>query len=413
MKITFLDYIKSRGYFNQCTNEEGLKKQLSKKLVAYTGFDCTAESLHVGSLVQIMMLRTFQKFGFKPIILLGGGTTLIGDPSGKDKTRKILNKEIIELNKQKITSIFERFLKFDNSYNSALILDNHDWLSNLNFIDFIRDIGSQFSVNRMLSFESVKQRLDREQNLSFLEFNYVLLQSYDFLKLYSDYGCNIQFGGSDQWGNIVSGIDLIKKKKKTDRVFGLTSPLITTANGEKMGKTVRGAVWLTKEKLSPYEYWQFWRNTSDSDVSKFLCLFTDISSEKIREISSLEGSELNNAKVLLANEATKICHGEEESKKAEQNSLKIFSNHSSDAELPKKNKFSLDEKEVIKLRDLLIKINLCNSSSESKKMIESGAVRIDGVKVEDKNFELKKLNYKTKMIKISVGKKKHGILNFL
>ena len=412
MKLNFLDYIKSRGYFNQCTNEKGLEKTLSKKIIAYTGFDCTSDSLHVGSLLQIMMLRTLQKFGFKPIVLMGGGTTLIGDPSGKDKTREILNKEKIQFNKKKISDIFKRFLRFDNSETSAIILDNFDWLSKLNFIQFAREIGSQFSVNRMLTFESIKQRLDREQHLSFLEFNYVLLQSYDFLKLYQKHGCNLQFGGSDQWANIVSGIDLIKRNCDTENIFGLTSPLITTANGEKMGKTVKGAVWLNKEKISPYEYWQFWRNTADNDVEKFLNLFTEIPSLEIKNLSSIKGAKLNEAKILLANEATKICHGENESKKAEYNSLKIFSNITTDTELPDKNKFYLKKRESIKLRELLVKIHLCNSTSESKKMISGGAVRIDGEKIEDKNLDIKKEGFKKQTLKISVGKKKYGIVNF-
>ena len=412
MKKNFISHIKSRGYFNQCTNEIGLTNLLSKNLVAYTGFDCTADSLHIGSLVQIMMLRTFQNFGFKPIVLLGGGTTLIGDPSGKDKTRAILSREKIEYNKKKISQIFKKFLRFDKSTTSATILDNYSWLSKLNFVDFVRTIGSNFSVNRMLSFESIKQRLEREQNLSFLEFNYVILQSYDFLKLYNNYNCNLQFGGSDQWGNIVSGIDLIKKFNSKE-VFGLTSPLITTSSGEKMGKTAKGAIWLSKEKLSPYEYWQFWRNTSDKDVVKFIKLFTEITSEKIEEIKLLEGNTINNAKILLANKATEMCHGEKEAKKAEMNSLKIFTSNNLNLDLPEKHKLKLKISQSFKLRDLLIKISLCNSTSESKKMILSGAVKINGNKIEDKNFELTGKSFKDKIIKISVGKKKHGIITFL
>ena len=315
MNSHYLNYIKSRGYFNQCTDFEGLSAQLqNRNVTVYAGFDCTADSLHVGSLVQIMMLRLFQKMGCKVLILLGGGTTQIGDPSGKDETRQIMNHEKISYNKRKVEQIFSQFIKIGKQKKDAIILDNNTWLSDLNYIDFIRNYGSLFSVNRMLTFDSIKMRLQRQQNLSFLEFNYVLLQSYDFFVLNKNYGCNLQIGGSDQWGNIVSGIDLIKKFEPKKEVFGLTSPLITTSSGEKMGKTSDGAIWLTEEKFDSYNYWQFWRNTEDKDVIKFLKLFTEIGNDEILKLESLKGHELNEAKKLLANEATRICHGEEKSR---------------------------------------------------------------------------------------------------
>ena len=273
MNDQFVDFIKKRGFISQCTDEENLKKTLSTKTSGYIGFDCTSDSLHVGSLLPLMILKHFQSFGHTPIVLLGGGTTLIGDPSGKDETRKILSADEINSNKKKLKKVFEKFLSFDSSKeNAALLVDNYDWLSNLNLINFLRDIGSKFSVNKMLSLESIKQRLKREQNLSFLEFNYSILQAFDFFELFKKYNCKIQFGGSDQWGNIVSGIDLIKRINNTEQVFGLTSPLITTSDGKKMGKTADGAIWLSKDKYSIQNFWQYWRNTSDDDVIMFLYL---------------------------------------------------------------------------------------------------------------------------------------------
>ena len=408
----FINYIKERGYFNQCTDENGLKKLNKCDLIAYTGFDCTADSLHIGSLVQIMMLRSLQKFGLKPIILLGGGTTLIGDPSGKDKTRKILTKETIDANKAKFKKIFEKFLIFDSSSSSAMIVDNYDWLSKLNYINFLRDIGSQFSVNRMLGFDSVRVRLEREQNLSFLEFNYVILQAYDFLQLNKTFNCNLQLGGSDQWGNIVSGIDLVKKINGKKQIYGLTSPLITNSNGEKMGKTNKGAIWLTEDKLSAFEYWQFWRNTEDKDVIYFLKLFTELDNSKIEELSNLKGSDINQAKILLANEATKICHGEKKARESEINSRNIFSkNENLDSSISEKNKFIFKLNQEVSLKELLVKLNFANSSSEAKRIIINGGVKLDETKISDKNYLLTSNDFKDKKeLKISVGKKKHGIV---
>lgn len=413
MKISFIDYLIQRGFYNQCTNDNGLKKLLDKPNIGYIGFDCTANSLHVGSLVPIMLLRAFQKFGHKPIVLLGGGTSLIGDPSGKDETRNILNISKVNSNKNKLTKIFKKFLKFNSDFNSTEIVNNYDWIKKINYLSFIREIGSQFSINRMLSFDSVKLRLQREQNLSFLEFNYALIQSYDFLELFKKKNCKIQFGGSDQWGNIVSGIDLIKKMQNKE-TFGLTLPLIQTSSGKKMGKTNNGAIWLTEENLSVYEYWQYWRNTADKDVIRFLKLFTDLPLNTINQFKKVKGEKINDAKILLANEATKICHGEVKSLKAENASQNLFVKNTVDQNIPKKNILTINHSELINqvsLKDILIKINLSNSMSESKRLIISGAVKINNERVNNKDFYFKKINLKSKdEIKISVGKKRFGLL---
>ncbi len=412
MSNNFINHITERGFFNQCTNIDLLNLILKKSATAYIGFDCTADSLHIGSLLPIMLLRIFQKHGHIPIVLLGGGTTLIGDPSGKDVTREILTVERINNNKEKLKKIFSKFLSFDNNKNSAIILDNYEWIKNLNYVNFIRDIGSQFSVNRMLTFESVKQRLSREQHLSFLEFNYAIIQSYDFLELHNNYNCNIQFGGSDQWGNIVSGIELIKKKKRLETI-GLTTPLMTTSSGQKMGKTNKGAIWLDNDKLNYYEYWQYWRNVDDNDVIKFLKLFTEIDINEINKYKNFSGSELNKIKILLANEATKICHGEELAKKAEQSSMKIFSEGKIDKNIPEKNKLALFKKDLYKhksLKEYLVLLNLSKSLGESKRLIESGGVKINDNKITDKNYIIKKTDLNNNLINISVGKKRKGLI---
>lgn len=416
MQNSFLNYINERGFFNQCTNLKGLEKTLEKKSVGYIGFDCTADSLHIGSLVPIMLLRAFQKFGHQPIVLLGGGTTLIGDPSGKDETREILTIEKIEQNKEKLKSLFMKFLSFSNTKkNKAILLDNLDWVKKLNYVDFLREIGSQFSINKMLTLESVKQRLNREQNLSFLEFNYSIIQSFDFLELYKNKQCNIQFGGSDQWGNIISGIELVKKKIRHE-VFGLTSPLITTSDGIKMGKTNAGAVWLTSEKLSPYEYWQYWRNIDDKDVTKFLLLFTELDVSVIEKYKTSSGSELNNAKILLANEATKICHGEESAKQAEKSANTIFAKNEIDLNIPEKNKLEVSNKGIqsaMSLKQLLVSINLSSSIAESKRLIINGGVKINNNKVLDKEYIIQHSDFSDNLMFISVGKKRNGIIKLI
>ena len=358
MKSTFLIEMQERGYLNQCTDLEKLDLILSKKSVpAYIGFDCTANSLHVGSLLQIMILRLLQKHGHKPIVLLGGGTTLIGDPSGKDATRKILKHKDIKKNISGIKKIFEKLLKFNNKTTKPIFVDNYSWLGKLNYIDFLRNIGSQFTLNKMLTFDSVKSRLEREQSLSYMEFNYMILQAFDFYKLYEKEKCLLQLGGSDQWGNIVNGVDLIRRILKKD-AYGLTSPLITLSSGAKMGKTEKGAVWLDEKLFSPYDYWQFWRNSDAKDVIKFLKFFTDIQIDKIQKFDK---KEINELKIILANEATKILHGEKKSSRAEKTAKDIFKLGKINKDLPTKKIFKKDIEKGIKLLELLVDTSIMNS----------------------------------------------------
>ena len=422
MKNDFLKYIKSRGFLHQCTNDKILEKKLNQSKVGYIGFDCTSDCLHVGSLLPLMLLRSFQKFGHTPIILLGGGTTLVGDPSGKDETRKILSEDDINNNKKKLKKIFEKFLSFTSS-NKAIIVDNYEWLINLNYISFLREVGSKFSVNKMLSLESIKQRLSREQNLSFLEFNYSLLQAYDFLELQKRYNCEIQFGGSDQWGNIVSGIDLVRKLSQKE-VFGVTTPLITTSNGKKMGKTEDGAIWLSEEKLAVDQFWQFWRNTSDKDVINFLYLFTEIEEQQIEEFKKLEGSELNEVKILLANEVTKLCHDDEKSKKAEKEAKSILATKSFDNQTLKdsKNKITYNVTQIengLTLKQSLLELKLCKSNGEAKRLIDQGAVKINEEVIKEKDFIFTKKKFSEGPDKgflyaiIYVGKKKFGVVELI
>ena len=418
----FLKYIKSRGYLHQCTNEAGVTQALKKSTSGYIGFDCTSDSLHAGSLLPLMLLRVFQKFGHKPILLLGGGTTLVGDPSGKDETRKILSEKDIKNNKNKLKEVFKKFVSFESS-NSAVLIDNYDWLINLKYIDFLREIGSKFSVNKMMSLESIKQRLNREQNLSFLEFNYSLLQAYDFLELKRKNNCKIQFGGSDQWGNIVSGIDLIRKINN-EEVFGVTTPLITTSSGKKMGKTESGAIWLSEDKLDVNSFWQYWRNTSDEDVVKFLYLFTEIENKQIEKFKSLKGEEMNEVKILLANEVTKLCHGEELAKSAENEAKLILSSNELDIKTLKnsKNKIILKQNQIttgITLKQILIDLKLCTSNGEAKRLINQNAVKINKEIIRDKDYILnqklfiKETHQKDLYIVIYVGKKKYGIVELI
>ena len=399
----FLKEFKDRGYFYQCTSEEELSKLLDKeKIKGYIGFDCTAESLHVGSLLQIMCLRLLQKHGHQPIVLLGGGTTRIGDPSGKDKTRQILDEKTIEKNIKNIEKILRIFLKTNNNKTSPIFVNNFDWLKNLNYISFLRDIGKHFTINKMLSFDSVKIRLEREQSLSYMEFNYMILQAYDFLELNKKENCLLQIGGSDQWGNIVNGVDLIKRYSSKE-VFGLTTPLITLASGAKMGKTESGAIWLDKDLLSPFDYWQFWRNTDDRDVIKFLKMFTDISLEKINEIKN---QNINELKTLLANETTKMLHGEEESKKAEDLAKSTFKENSTGENLPSLTiKKELLGKNII---DLIESVSNDLSKSEIRRLIKNNGIKIDNEKVSDEKFIIDNKIFKEKgFIKLSIGKKKH------
>ena len=399
----FIREFKDRGFFYQCTDEVGLSNVLNKKSIkGYIGFDCTAQSLHVGSLLQIMCLRQLQKHGHQPIVLLGGGTTRIGDPSGKDKTRKILDENEIEKNIKSIELVLKKYLNTENKATSPIFVNNYSWLKELNYISFLRDIGKHFTINKMLSFDSVKLRLDREQSLSYMEFNYMILQAYDFLELNKKHNCLLQIGGSDQWGNIVNGVDLIKRYS-SEEVFGLTTPLITLASGAKMGKTESGAVWLDKNLLSIYDYWQFWRNTDDRDVIKFLKMFTDLSLEKIEDIKN---ENINDLKILLANEATKMLHGEIETKKVEELAKSTFKENSTGEHLPSvKIGSDLIGKDIISLIEYT---NNELSKSEIRRLIQNNGIKIDNEKIEDGKLLISKKLFENKgFIKLSVGKKKH------
>ncbi len=400
----FLKEFKDRGFFYQCTNEDDLSSQLNKeKTKAYIGFDCTAESLHVGSLLQIMCLRLFQKHGHQPIVLLGGGTTRIGDPSGKDKTRKILSEKEIKKNTSNIEKILKKYLETKNKKTKPIFVNNFSWLKNLNYISFLRDIGKHFTINKMLSFDSVKNRLDREQSLSYMEFNYMILQSYDFLELNKKENCLLQIGGSDQWGNIVNGVDLVKKYSN-NQVYGLTTPLITLASGAKMGKTENGAIWLDKNFLPPYEYWQFWRNTDDRDVIKFLKFFTDI---EVNKIDELEKKDINSLKILLANETTSMLHGQREAKNCEDMAKSAFSGNLSKSNLPT---IKIDKKNFQKgfnIIDLIIVSNLEKSRSEIRRLIKGNAIKINNKIIETEKFIVEKRLFDENFIKLSIGKKRH------
>ena len=400
----FLKEFKDRGYFYQCTNENELSELLDKKRIrAYIGFDCTAESLHVGSLLQIMCLKLLQKHGHQPIVLIGGGTTRIGDPSGKDKTRKILNENEIEKNTKNIKNILRKYLSSTNEETKPIFVNNYAWLKNLNYISFLRDIGKHFTINKMLTFESVKTRLDREQSLSYMEFNYMILQAYDFLELNKKRNCTLQIGGSDQWGNIVNGVDLIKRYSN-NQTFGLTTPLITLSSGSKMGKTESGAIWLDKKLLSAYDYWQFWRNTDDRDVIRFLKMFTNLSTEKIENI---KGNNINELKILLANETTSMLHGEKEAKSSENTAKEVFSDNSKGINLPAvKIKFS-DIKQGINILDLIILSKLENSKSEVRRLIKGKAIKINNEIILDEKLIISKKLFQNNFLKLSIGKKRH------
>ena len=409
MTVNALNIFKNRGYFFQCTNEEALSKLLSnKKIHFYIGFDCTAKSLHVGSLLQIMCLRQLQKLGHTPVVLLGGGTTLIGDPSGKEESRKILTEDVIEQNVTSIKKVFSSFLSNEGD-NKVVYVNNKDWLKSLNYIEFLRDYGKHFTINKMLTFDSVKLRLDREQSLSFLEFNYMIFQAYDFMKLYETHNCLLQIGGSDQWGNIVNGVELIRRTKSKE-AYGLTTPLITTSSGAKMGKTEKGAVWLDKELLSSFDYWQFWRNTDDRDVINYLKLFTELSEEEIEKLSKLDGANINEAKIILANEATKMLHGKEEAEKALETSKKTFDDKSFDENLPTLEIKKSELEKGISLKEMLIKIGFATSNSDFKRNFQNAAYKINNENVTDENQTLTIDNLDKDTIKLSFGKKKHHLI---
>ena len=410
LKSEFIKDISDRGYMHQCTDLDALDRLCkSQSIAAYIGFDCTADSLHVGSLTQIMMLRKLQKCGHKPIVLMGGGTTKIGDPSGKDSARPLLSNEDINSNLKSIKTIFEKYLHFGNKQNGAIMIDNSDWLDKLDLIPFLRDYGKHFSINRLLGMESVKLRLEREQPLSFLEFNYAILQAYDFLEINRKFNCLLQMGGSDQWGNIVSGIDLTRRIQKFE-VYGLTSPLITTSSGAKMGKTASGAVWLNEGKLSSWEFWQFWRNTEDKDVVKFLKLFTELPLNEIEKLGELKGANINDAKIVLANEVTKLCHGEKASIQAFNTATDTFEKGKLGGELPKYN-ISLSKDNDISLIDALCKSELCKSKGEAKRLIKGGGAKVNDLSYRDENYLINKNDFgKNGSIKISSGKKNHAVL---
>ncbi len=406
MKSSFLSEFKERDYFNQCTNSEELESVMNKtKIRAYIGFDCTASSLHVGSLLQIMCLRMLQKYGHQPIVLLGGGTTRIGDPSGKDETRKMLSEKEIEKNIKNIKKVFKTYLKTNNPKTKPIFVNNYKWLRKLNYIKFLRDIGKHFTINKMLSFDSVKLRLDREQSLSYMEFNYMILQAYDFLELNKYKNCIMQIGGSDQWGNIINGVELIKRYS-SKQVFGLTTTLITLASGAKMGKTERGAVWLDEKLLSSYDYWQFWRNTDDRDVIKFLKMFTDIDLDRIEKIKE---KEINDLKILLANEATEMLHGKKAAKKAQETAKNTFSKRSFGDELPN---IILDKSNVdkgINIIELVLLSNLLSSKSEVRRSIKNSGIKINNYAVSDDKLIINTKDFNNNILKLSFGKKRHVV----
>ena len=401
----FLKEFKDRGFFYQCTGEDDISKLLNKeKINGYIGFDCTAESLHVGSLLQIMCLRLLQKHGHRPIVLLGGGTTRIGDPSGKDKTRTILTEKEIEKNIKNIEKILKNFLDIQDPKTKPIFVNNYSWLKNLNYINFLRDIGKHFTINKMLSFDSIKTRLEREQSLSYMEFNYMILQAYDFLELNKKENCVLQMGGSDQWGNIVNGVDLIKRNSNK-QAYGLTTPLITLASGTKMGKTESGAVWLDKKFLSPYDYWQFWRNIDDRDVVKFIKTFTDID---VIEIEKIKNNNINELKILLANKATEMLHGKQEAKNSEETAKKTFTDNSMGESLPS---IIIREKELnekMTVIELIILSKLETSRSEVRRLIKGNGIKINNQVINNEKLTITKDLFKNNLIKLSLGKKRHA-----
>ena len=400
-----LRLLDARGYIHQTTDATALDALASKEIVlAYIGFDATAPSLHVGNLVSIMLLRRLQQAGHKPVVVMGGGTTRIGDPTGKDEVRKMLTDETIESNIASIRTAFERFLTFGDGPTDAVIVNNHDWLGQLGYIELLRQVGTHFTINRMLTFDSVKLRLDREQPMTFLEFNYMILQGYDFRHLSKTMGVRLQMGGSDQWGNIINGIELARRMDGAE-VFGLTTPLITKADGSKMGKSVSGAIWLNREQLSDYDYWQFWRNTDDPDVGRFLRLFTDLPMDEIGRLEALDGSEINAAKIALANAATELCRGVDAAALAAETARKTFEEGASGGDLP-----SFDASSDISVIDALVALNFVASKKEARRMIQGGGARVDGDAVTDEDAMIAQ---RTTPVKISAGKKKHGLIQFI
>jgi tyrosyl-tRNA synthetase len=403
-KSSLLRLLDERGYIHQITDAEGLDSlAASAVLPGYVGFDATAPSLHVGSLIQIMLLRRLQQAGHKPIVVMGGGTTKVGDPSGRDESRKLMTDETIAANIASIRPVFERLLRFDDSETGAILVNNDDWLGGLGYIELLRDVGPHFTINRMLTFDSVRNRLEREQPLTFLEFNYIIMQAYDFMELSRLHGCLLQMGGSDQWGNIVNGVELARRVDGT-QLFGVTTPLLTTADGKKMGKTAAGAVWLNADLLSPYDFWQFWRNTQDSDVGKFLRLFTDVPLDEVERLESLEGAGINEAKKRLADEVTALVHGEQAARDSSETARRTFEEGETAETLPS---LRISEGKMGIVQALTI-FGFAASNGEARRKIGEGAVRLNGVVITDPAFVITLEN--DEPLKLSLGKKKHGIL---
>jgi len=401
-RSSLLHLLDERGYIHQQTDAEGLDALASREIVTgYIGFDATAPSLHVGSLVQIMILRRLQQAGHKPVVLMGGGTTKVGDPTGKDESRRLLTDAEIDANIAGIRKVFERFLTFGDGPTDAIMVNNDDWLGKLEYVPFLRDVGRHFTINRMLTFDSVKIRLEREQPLTFLEFNYMILQAYDFLELSRRHGLRLQLGGSDQWGNIVNGIELTRRIDGTE-VFGVTTPLITNPDGSKMGKTAQGAVWLNEEQLSPYDYWQFWRNTDDANVGKFLRLFTDLPLEEVARLEGLPGAQINEAKIVLATEATAMLHGREAAEAAARTARETFEAGGAGGDLP-----TLSVGEGVNIAHALTQLGFTPSNKEAKRKIAEGAVRLNDKVIEDAGLVV---TVSGEAVKLSLGRKKHGLL---
>jgi tyrosyl-tRNA synthetase len=406
-KSDFLRSLHERGYIHQVTDAAALDAHANSQVIsAYIGFDATADSLHIGSLVQIMMLRRLQQAGHRPIVLMGGGTTKIGDPSGRDETRQLLTEAQIKTNIASIRETFARFLRFDDGPCGAIVVDNDDWLAGLPYIEFLREIGRHFTINRMLTMDSVKLRLEREQPLTFLEFNYMVMQSYDFVELFKRCGCTLQMGGSDQWGNIVQGVELGRRMSEA-QLYGLTSPLITTSSGAKMGKTASGAVWLSPKRLSPYDYWQFWRNTDDGDVGRFLRMFTDLPLADIARLERLENAEINAAKEVLATEATRLCHGDEAAREAAATAARAFAGSAAEG-LPT---YSLKDDEPVLIIDVAFDLGILSSKSEGRRLVEQGGVRLNDEPVRNVHATVSGADFdETGTARLSIGKKRHALI---
>ena len=413
LKSEFLRTLTARGYIHQCTDMDGLDaRAAAAPITAYIGFDATADSLHVGSLLVIMLLRRLQQTGHRPIVLIGGGTTKVGDPSGKDATRQMLDEAAIARNKVGIKGVFSKFLDFGDGPTDAIMVDNDDWLDGIKYLEFLRDYGRHFSVNRMLGFESVKLRLEREQPLSFLEFNYMVLQAYDFVELARRHDCVLQMGGSDQWGNIVNGVDLGRRADER-ALFGLTSPLITTASGAKMGKTAAGAVWLNADRINAYEYWQYWRNTEDADVSRFLRLFTDLPLAEIARLEALEGVEINAAKKMLATAATTLCHGAEAAANAEASAAETFEQGGLGKALPEI-RLPRDELDAgVAAFRLFVAAGLCASNGEARRLIRGGGGRVNDQVIDAEDRAIGSADLADGSIKLSAGRKRHALVRLV